>query len=139
MDTRFAATPETSEITAALALWPELASRRIRPLFVSAFGDIYVETEDGEVWLTDPIALICEPITKSPSAVEALFADPVWAEEHLMTDLVVLASERGAIRPPHRVFALAPHPSLTGTISVDNLVVMDLAVWHHICSQLRLG
>lgn len=139
MDPRFAATPEESEIAAALALWPELANMRIRPVLVGAFGDIYVETEHGDVWLADPIELTCQPIANSVSELEALFADPAWAEERLMTDLVLLASERGVLRPSRRVFALAPHPSFTGAIRVENVVVMDLTVWHHICSQLRVG
>jgi hypothetical protein len=139
MDPRFAATPEESEIAAALALWPELASMTIRPLLVGTFGDIYVETDQGEVWLADPIELTCQPIANSVSDLEALFADHAWAEERLMTNLVLLASERGVVRPSERVFALAPHPSFTGSIRVENLVVMDLSVWHHICLQLRGG
>ena len=139
MDPRLAATPDESEIATALALWPELANKRLRPVFVGAFGDIYVETEQGDVWLADPIELTCQPIANSVSALEALFSDHAWAEERLMTELVMLASERGMVRPAHQVFALAPHPSFTGAIRVENPVVMDLTVWHHICSQLRVG
>jgi hypothetical protein len=47
---------------AALRLWPELAGMRIRPLLVSAFGDIYVESSAGEVWVAQPLELSCERV-----------------------------------------------------------------------------
>jgi hypothetical protein len=49
----------------------------------------------------------------------------------------MLAHERGLERPPHQVFAIAPHPSLTGSLRVEQLMPMDLAGWHHIAAELR--
>jgi hypothetical protein len=47
-------------------LWPELAGKRIRPLLVTAFGDIFVETESDEVWVASPVELTCEGVASSP-------------------------------------------------------------------------
>jgi hypothetical protein len=73
----------------------------------------------------------------SVAHLERLFSDSSWAEQRLMTELLLLAEERGIRRKQHQVFAIAPHPSLSGSMRVENLVAMDLHVWHHICSQLR--
>ena len=137
MDPRFVATPSVDEIRAALSLWPELASLRVRPLLVSAFGEIFVESEGDGILAVDPIELSCETIAPSVPAFEELFSDSSWAEERLMVEVLLLANERGVTRAANQVFALAPHPSFTGEIRVEHLMPMDLPVWHQICSQLR--
>ena len=35
-------------------MWPELAGRRVRPLLVTAFGDVFVETGPAEGVFADP-------------------------------------------------------------------------------------
>ena len=137
MNPLFIATASEPDIERALRLWPELAGRRIRPLLVFALGDIYVETDDGDVLLVDVVGLECTGVADSASHLEQLFSNPSWATERLVTELLLLAEERGITRAQHQVFAIAPHPLLSGRLAVENLVAMDLHVWHHICAQLR--
>lgn len=137
MDPTFIATPSESAISAALSVWPELAGHRIRPLLVTAFGDIYVETDTGEVLVAEPIELECVRVCGSVEELKQLFSNAKWAEEHLITNLALLAKERGITRQQHQVFAFAPHPSFSGKLRIENLMPMDVNVWHHISSQLR--
>jgi hypothetical protein len=137
MDPLFVASPTEAEIANALRLWPELSSKRVRPLLVSAFGDIFVETEAGDVWIVSPIDLSCEQIAGSVKELEQLFADSAWAQPRLLTEVALLARERGIERAPGQVFAIAPHPSFTGSLRVEQLMPMDLSVWHTIAVQLR--
>jgi hypothetical protein len=134
----FVASPGETEIADALRLWPELVGKRIRPLLVSAFGDIFVETSAGDVWVASPIELTCEPVASSLTELEQLFADPAWARLRLLTEVALLARDQGIERPTHQVFAIAPHPSFTGSVMAGRLMAMDLVVWHHIASQLRM-
>ena len=76
MDPLFIATPSQAEITEALYLWPELTATRIRPLLVSAFGEIFVETDAGQVWEADPVEVECAVVAPSVAALRELFADP---------------------------------------------------------------
>jgi len=137
MDPLFIATPSPSSIGAALQLWPELGGKRIRPLLVSAFGDIYVETSAGDVWVAQPLELTCEAIASSADELQRLFSNPEWAQERLLTEVALLAQERGKARRQDQIFAVAPHPTFSGKIRVESLMPMELQVWHHICSQLR--
>ena len=137
MNPLFIAAPPEADVAVALRLWPELAGRRIRPLLVSALGDIYVESNEGEVLVVDPVGLECSHVADSVGHLERLFSDPAWAEERLVTELLLLAHKRGINRGHHQVFGVSPHPSLSGKLGVENLVAMDLHVWHHICAQLR--
>jgi len=137
MDPAFIATPTESAVSAALALWPELAGSRVRPLIVSAFGDIYVEKEAGDVWVVKPIELECVRVCGSVEELQKLFSDPEWATENLITDLALLAKQRAIPREPNQVFAFAPHPLFTGSLGIEQLIPMDVEVWHHLCLQLR--
>ena len=137
MDPLFEARPSEKEIGDALRLWPELSGKRIRPLLVSAFGDIFVETDPGDVWLASPIELTCEPVAKSVEELQRLFSDPTWAEPRLLTEVALLARDQGTERPQHQVFAIAPHPRFTGSIMAGKLIPMDLAIWHQLASQFR--
>jgi hypothetical protein len=136
MDSLFVATPPEDEIAAALRLWPDLAGRRIRPLLVTAFGDIYIEEAAGCIQVVDALELVCEPVASSIAALEQLFTDATWANERLLVEVLLLAKECGLTRSPERVFGVAPHPSFTGHVRVENMVAMDLYAWHHICAQL---
>jgi len=60
----------------------------------------------------------------------------VGAEE-LLTEVALLARDRGVQRPPDQVFAIAPHPCFTGSIMAGELVPMNLRIWHNIALQFR--
>ena len=93
MNPLFVATRSEASIEAALRVWPELAGKRIRPLLVSAFGDIYVETDEGDVWVAQPLELTCEKIADSVDALQGKFSDSEWAQERLLTEVALLAQE----------------------------------------------
>jgi len=136
MDPIFISTPNEEAINAALSVWPELAGRRVRPLLVTAFGDIYIETQEGEVWAAKPIEIEVAKVCNSVQELEKLFSNPEWAEESLITNLVLLANEKGIKREPYQVFAFAPHPCMTGSLDIEHIMPMEVNTWHQLCSQL---
>jgi len=137
MDPMFVSTPGEAEIAETLVMWPELDGARVRPLLVSAFGDIFVEKGDGEVWVASPIELSCERVASSVEELQGLFSDPEWAQQRLLTDVALAARDRGVKRPPDQVFAIAPHPHLSGSITAGEMVPMTLRLWHNLALQVR--
>ena len=137
MNPLFVSNPSNQSIAAALQLWPELAGKRISPLLVTAFGDVFVQTAEGDVWVAQPLELTCERVAESVDALQKMFSDPDWARERLLTEVCLLADERGKTRAEHQVFAVAPHPCLGGKIRVELLMPMDLEIWHHVAVTLR--
>ena len=131
------ATPGEPEIEQTLRMWVELDGKRIRPLLVSAFGDIFVETDVGSVWIASPIDLACQQVASSVDELQRLFSDPEWAQARLLTGVALLAQDQGVQRRPDQVFAIAPHPAFTGSIATGNLMPMSLRMWHHLALQMR--
>jgi hypothetical protein len=70
----------------------------VRALLVTAFGDIFVETTDGEVWVASPIYLEFERVAASVTDVEELSADQPWTDGRLMTGLAMRAQREGVQR-----------------------------------------
>lgn len=137
MDPMLLATPDETQIRDALATWPELAEARIKPLLVTAFGDIFVETNSGEVWVASPVYLEFERVAGSVSDFERLFADQEWTDMRLLTGLAMRAQREGLQREPDQVFAIAPHPRFTDSPMDGKLVPMTLRIWHHMAAQMR--
>ncbi len=137
MDPLFVANPSADQLTEALSSWPDLAGKRVRPVLVTAFGEIFVETETGEIWSADPLELCCGKVADNDEDFQALFNDSGWAQERLLSEVLLLAKDRGLSRQPDQVFGLAPHPCFSGEISVDRCMPMDLCTWHNIATQLR--
>src|SRR5262249_8936278 len=104
MDALFIATPSEVEVATALKLWPELAGRQVRPLLVTAFGDIFLETREGEILLVDTLELACSSVASSVAEFRSLVSDPDWTAENLFTEIVLLASECGITRSATQVF-----------------------------------
>jgi hypothetical protein len=139
MDPMLVATPDQAQIRDALATWPELATARIRPLLVTAFGDIFVETTDGEVWVASPVYLAFERVARSVSDFERLFVDQDWTDARLLTGLAMRAQREGLQRQPDQVFAIALHPRFTDSPMDGKLVPMTLRIWRHMAAQMRLA
>jgi hypothetical protein len=139
IDARFISTPSADEIERALQLWPELAGQRIRPLLVTAFGDVFVETVDGRVVVVDTLELMVSQIAGSHAEYLARFEDDDWVSQRFLGDLVLLAIERGIERQPDGVFAAAPHPCTGAALAVERLTPMPLVAWHSICASLRVS
>ena len=137
MDPLFIATPGEAEIAESLLMWPELTGLRVRPLLVSAFGDIFVEQSSGEAWVASPIELSCDRLASSVEELQRLFSDPDWAQPRLHTEMALAARDRGLNRPLDQVFAIAPHPIFTGSIEAGELVPMNLRIWHSLALQIR--
>jgi hypothetical protein len=137
MDPRLVATPDEGQIRDALATWPELSTARLRPLLVTAFGDIFVETTNGEVWVASPVYLAFERVAGSVPEFERLFADQMWTDTRLLTGVAMRAQREGIQRRPDQVFAIAPHPAFSDSLMDGKLVPMNLRIWHHMAAQMR--
>ena len=138
MDPLFVATPSEPEIEESLRMWPELEGKRVRPLLVSAFGDVFVETDVGTVWIASPLEVVCEQVASSVGELERLFSNPEWAQARLLTGVALLAQDQGINREPDQVFAIAPHPAFTGSIAAGKPIPMSLRMWHHLALQMRV-
>ena len=137
MDPLFVALPDDAQIAEALALWPELDGREVAPILVTALGDVFVETDAGDVWVASPKDLACWPIAPSVDAFEELLEDQDWVHERVGAEICLIARSMGVSRPPEQVIGIMPHPVVTGHGPLGSLIPMDLVAWHRLAQATR--
>lgn len=84
-----------------LRLWPQTVSGPLRPIGMSAFGDIFLERPAGEVQRLDVLEGGLHHVAESARAFAAMVNSEQWRNEHLMPEVVALLTERGLTRGWH--------------------------------------
>jgi hypothetical protein len=135
LDRRYIAVASAEEIAESLAMWPQFAARRIRPLFVTALGDIYYETDSLDVWVASPIDFRFERVAESNAELESRLLDQTFGQRVLQVHLVDRAMAQRPDRQPEQVFAIAPHPFVHPQAQ-PTFVVMSLRIWHYMALQI---
>lgn len=137
MDPRLQATPIPEQLDRALAAWPELAGHALIVLLVTAFGDVFVEVDEGEVWLVSPAYAAVGRVAESRRELAQLFRDPELAARRLGIYEVLRLESEGRTRPAGQVWAHHPHPLRGGVVEGGAYVAMDLDAYHVLAVGLR--
>jgi hypothetical protein len=127
------------DISKLIRLWPNTLSGAIRPIGMSAFGDVFFQRRAGNIERLDVLEGGVSPVASTFEEFAELMNSPPWQGEALLSQGVALLLERGLVRRSHECFAPVPHPVHSGRIDWNRVVVMDAYPWHSICSQLLDG
>jgi hypothetical protein len=122
-----------------LGCWNGSVSGRVAPIAMSKFGDWFLRREDGSTHELSVLEGTYEKIASSPQEFAALLNQQSWQEQHLLSLLVFSLHEKGVIPKAGECYAFAPHPTLTGKVDLEHVMVMEIGVWQHICSQTLSG
>jgi hypothetical protein len=126
----------SENIEAVYVQWPGLTGNKIKPLFISSFGDLFFLKADSMVYHLDVIDLQIRCLNFEEEAFPNYINNENTIKDVLLSVFILDIKNRGIIRDPHKSYAFAPHPKFTNKISPDQVTVMDLRPWINICSQL---
>jgi hypothetical protein len=124
-----------SDVRTWLGYWPRRVTGRIAPVFMSMFGDWFLRRPDGGTHALSVIEGTYSAVASTPEELASLLNTPAWQEEHLLSFQVLQLHERGVIPRLGQCYGFAPHPTLTGRIDIDTVVLMSIGVWQRICAQ----
>ena len=117
--------------------WPGMEKfKQIKPLFVTAFGEMIFVGDDLNVYQIDVASLCLNKIEIKESEFKEYINNPETLKNVLMSWLVSQLKKRNLERKKGQVFAFVPHPILGAEINSKSMMVLDLKVWIHICTQL---
>jgi hypothetical protein len=123
------------DVEECLPPWNWLLSGDVGPVFLSRFGDWFLNRRDGSTVKLDVLAGEVIPIADSPEEFKARVNTMEWQEEHLLSLLVYELHEQGKIAGKGQCYAIAPHPIFGGRLEPEFISVMDRRVWQSICIQ----
>ena len=121
MDLRDLLAPVAGEFDLAEALesWRWLVQQAVRPLVVTAIGDLFLIAADDSVLFLDTIAGICEQAATSVPDWERGLEDPERIDRWFMPGFVKQLREAAPLCQGECYSAVHP-PILGGTYTVDN-------------------
>jgi hypothetical protein len=111
---------EDFDVEEALEAWRWLVPQPVKPLFVTALGDLFLAGESGAVFLLDTIDGKCEEVAASVQEWEGKLREPRLLEEWFMPAFVSELREAGVQLPPGHCYSATHSIVLGGSFAVEN-------------------
>ena len=117
-----------------LGHWSGVVSGQIAPVYMSKFGDWFLRHPDGSTSELSVIEGTYSKIASTPDEFMSLVNSQEWQEDHLLSLLVHQLHERKTIPAEGQCYGFAPHPRLSGSIDVNQAMIMEIGAWQSICA-----
>jgi hypothetical protein len=124
-------------LSEALSDWQwlaELAGKRA--LVTSAFGDVFLQGDDG-VWFLDTVEGKLSREWDSPGSLQAQLNTAAGQDRYLLAGLCVAASSAGLVPGDLQVLSFRVPPVLGGSFEPQNIEVSDLIVALSVAGQIH--
>jgi hypothetical protein len=106
----------------ALSSWRWLVPEAVRPLVVTALGDLFVIRGTGEVAFLDTIAGTYGEAAASVADWEQALTDPEFLDRHFSPGFVMQMRDAGVILAQGECYTPRRTPTLGGEWTVDNFL-----------------
>ena len=116
----FAPVGDQYDVEEILAQWRWLVPETVAPLFVTAFGDMFLLLESGAVRFLDTLAGTCDQVAPSADAWKEMLRSPEQIEEWFMPAMVILLREAGESLSQGQCYSPVQSLVTGGALAVDN-------------------
>jgi hypothetical protein len=127
--------PAIQDIHDGLESWDWYDFSGKTPIAVTAFGDVFFESPEG-IYFLDKVSGDFSVVCDTRNELEKILNSQEGHDHYLMSELVLLARERGLVLNEGECYEFKISPFLNGPVSFDNLQKMSFKVSLHITGQL---
>ncbi|MFF2088422.1 hypothetical protein ACFVVM_31955 [Nocardia sp. NPDC058176] len=137
-----AATPEFTrqfggeQFDHALQSWEWLGLDELRPMFASAFGDIFLDSPDGVRRLDIVDGTLTHHWHSLTDCTNEL-ATPLGSQRYLRADLATELAATGLVPGPDQIYDFAHPPVFGGELTAANIQVMDFVTAVGMAGQIH--
>lgn len=128
--------PTNEEILQGLESWSWLPVNDKQPIAVTAFGDVFFDSDDG-VWFLDTLEGSLTLATKSKDELQKLLNTEEGQDHYLMSGFILRTHNEGMTLGPGQCYEFKVHPIIGGEIEFDNIEIQDFVVSLNLCGQLH--
>lgn len=129
--------PSSTDIVNALDGWSWLLPDGLVVVAVSAFGDLFFRSKDGDIQFLDTIEGQLRPVADDLLALKTYLQTEEGRDHLLLGGLVIGARNRGMIPASGDCYDFKVAPAIGGPISVDAMHIISFLVKVHIAGQLH--
>ena len=129
--------PYNVDFDVLLEDWRWLVDKSYKPLVISAFGDLFLEGQDGSMyWLDTGMGKLIK-VASSPKEFKSLMVQPENSNAWFMPPLVMDLKAKGMNLGPSQCYGWRIPPALGGKAEASNLEITDLQVHFSILGQIN--
>lgn len=132
----FFITPNDIDITRALESWHWLPIKSKKPVLVTAFGDIFLESNDG-IWFLDTLEGKLLRICDTTQELENLLRTEEGENHYLFAGFVERAHREGMRLGDGQCYDFRVNPVVGGKIEYENIEPRNFVVAVNLAGQLH--
>lgn len=110
---------------------------RLTASFASAFGDVFLEGDDGALWFLNTLNGTLERLWPDAATFQTALANAYTDDRFFMAALAQSAHEAGLIPGPTDILSFRTPPVLGGALALDNLEVSNFEVTVSFAGQIH--
>jgi hypothetical protein len=120
-----------------LSAWQWLFDEKLRPVLVTAMGDVFVQSENGAVFYLDTVDAIITKISENGQEFENLLQDVSFVTKTMFPSLIVALRKNNKYLKENTVYSYSIPLALGGSDDPDNIEVTDISVHFEMAGQLH--
>lgn len=129
--------PEGIDFDSLLSDWTWAMPEPLRPVLLTAMGDVFAQSESGAVYFIDMVEGLVIPIADDGPSFQALLSDTQFVTDHFFPSRVVQLRNAGKNLEPQKVYSHKQPLVLGGNDDSDNVEVTDVGVHVSIHGQIH--
>jgi len=129
--------PEGVDMANLLDDWKWAMPEGMRPVLITAVGDVFAQGESGAVYFIDAVEGKVSSVAEDGSTFQELLSDKQFVTEYLFPARIVQFREVGMTLGPQQVYSHKKPLVLGGEDSADNVEVTDVSVHVSILGQIH--
>lgn len=129
--------PEGIDFESLLEHWTWAMPEPLRPVLLTAMGDVFAQGESGAVYFIDMISGTISAVANDGASFKNLLTDPEFVTDHMFPSRVVQLRQAGLTLQPAQVYSHKTLLVLGGRDDTDNLEVTDACIHISIHGQVH--
>lgn len=120
--------PDGIDLNTLLGEWGWAMPEAMRPVLLTAMGDVFAQGESGAVYFVDAVEGTINAVAEDGESFQTLLQDPQFVTDHMFPARIVELRNAGKTLQPQQVYSHTQLLVLGGDDDVENVDVTDASV-----------
>lgn len=129
--------PAGVNMDALLSDWEWAMPEPLRPVLITALGDVFAQGESSAVYFVDVVGGAVSQVADDGAEFESLLQDPQFVTAHMYPARIVELRQAGLTLQPNEVYSHCTLLVLGGSDELDNIETTDASVHVSIHGQVH--
>lgn len=129
--------PDAVDLVELLSDWEWAFPEALRPVLLTAMGDVFAQGESGAVYFVDVVEGTVQSVADDGSVFQSQLSDPEFVTDHMFPARVIELRDAGKSLASGQVYSHRQPLVLGGSDDVDNVEVTDVGVHVSIHGQIH--